>query len=301
MNEQIRQRQLEKERKKALGDVLVAECRSDAHSLANVAALIAGGADISYKNSRPLYFATKLHKFDLVKYLIDNGALEPEIAAVYISTMCDFKGFDDGMEPAFFEILDAAHEKTGDRMTLFTPYINGMAVAGRLDKLRALMKRYYLTEREVVSVIYLRIIFEIVIAGYDEILKFIERHKKWIDQASFDLSVSTNEWIVLEHIVENSDLRVPSDAAVAEAVYQGSFETLTILEKTGYDFSGKPLFLEKACRAAYSNGTQSFEFLLRHGYSARDIYNGKSVREHAVEDNNTPLLGWLDANGIKAF
>ncbi len=291
-----KQTQLDKERAKALGDVLVAECKSADYSIESIDTMLQNGADVNYGNSRPLYWATKLHRFDLVKYLIEHGALAPEIARTYISTMCDYKGFTDEKEPEFFEILDLANSKTGDYMTLFTPYINNMAVNGRLDKIYALMERYYLTEREVVSVIYLRIIFEIVNGGYADMLAFIEKHKQWADKAAFDLCVSTGEWGVMEYFIEHTDFRIPSDRAVAQAVYEGYFEVLTILDKTGYDFSGKPEFLEKACRAAYGKGTKSLEFLLSRGYTLGDRYKGKTILEHAEEDNNAPLIEFIRAH-----
>jgi hypothetical protein len=178
-------------------------------------------------------------------------------------------------------------------MTLFTPYINSMAAANRFDKLSALMRRYYLTEREIVSVIYIRIIFEIINNGYADMLKFIERHKNWIDLAALDLAVSTGEFVVLEYILANSDLRTPTDIAVAQAIYDGCFEVLNVLDRSNYNFSGKGLFLEKACRAAYSKGMQSLEFLLRRGYSLTDGYKGKTVSEHARDDLNFPLTEYL--------
>ena len=289
-----KQTQLDKERTKALGEVLVAECRAEDYSLESIDNILLSGADVNYGNSRPLYWATKLHKFDLVKYLIKHGALSTGIARTYISTMCDYKGYTDEKEAEFFEILDLVHSHTGDYMTLFTPYINNMAVNGRLDKIRALMGRYYLTEREVVLVIYPRIIFEIVNGGYDEMLAFIEKHKQWTDKANFDLCVSTGDWGVLEYFIEKTDLRTPSDTAVGQAVYEGYFEVLSILDKTGYDFSNKPLLLEKACRAAYGKGTKSLEFLLKHGYKLTDKYKGKTILEHAIADKNEPLIKFIN-------
>ncbi len=290
-----KQTQLDKERAKALGDVLVAECKSADYSLESIDTMLQNGADVNYGNSRPLYWATKLHRFDLVKYLIEHGALSTDIARTYISTICDYKGFSDDKEPEFFEILDLANSKTGDYMALFTPYINNMAVNGRLDKIYALMERYYLTEREIVSVIYVRIIFEIVNGGYADMLEFIEKHKNWMDKAAFDLCVSTGDWGVMEYFIEKTDFRIPSDTAVGQAVYEGYFEVLTILDKTGYDFSKKPMFLEKACRAAYGKGTKSLEFLLERGYSINDKYKGKTLLEHAEEDKNAPLVEFIRA------
>jgi len=54
------------------------------------------------------------------------------------------------------------------------------------------------------------------------------------------------------------------------------------------------LFLEKACRTAYSNGPASLAYLLRHGYTVLDIYKGKSILEHAETDKNKPLIAFLE-------
>ena len=288
-----KQKQLEKERVKALCDLLVAECKSPHPNLDSVRTILNSGADIHYKYAEPMRWATKLNHFELVKFLIGNGALNTEIARSYISKMCDHK-FSDKIEPQFFEILDIARANAGgDYMTLFTPYINHMAVYGKIEKLRALQTRYYLTEAEIASVIEVRIIFEIVLNNHDEMLNFVERHKKWISQESFDSAVSAGEWIVLEYMVHKNGFLTPSDAAVAKAVYDGYFEVLDILTHNGYKFERKALFLEKACCAAFSKGTRSLEYLLRHGYSVSDIYRGKTLFEHADEDQNEPLLRFL--------
>lgn len=287
-----KQKQLEKERLKALCELLVAECKSPYVNLDSVRTILSSGADINYKYSEPLRWACKLHNFMLVKFLIGHGALDAPIARTYIAQMCDHK-FTDQLEPAFFEILDTAHSKSGDYMALFTPYINNMAVHGRLDKLRSLQKRYYLTEAEIVNVIERRVIFEIVLHNHDEILAFIERHKNWCDAESFESAVDSGEWIVLEHIIQKGGYIAPSDKAVAKAVYDGNFEVLDMLHGCGYDFGRKPLFLEKACRAAFSKGTKSLEYLLKRGYSLSDSYNGKTVLQNAEKDKNEPLLAYL--------
>lgn len=289
----LKTKQLDKERYKALGDLLILECKSANYSLETIDTLIENGADLSYNNSKALYFATKQLKFELIKYLINNGALKDPIAKTYISNMCEYKGFNDAVEKQFFEILDIAHSKTGDYMMLFTPYINNMAVNGRLDKLRNLMKRYYLTESEIVSVIYIRIIFEIIKHGYLDILTLIEKHNDFKDQGSLDLCVSTGEAHVLEYLLFNSKFTTPSDDAVAKAIYEGYFNVLIMLELNGYDFSKKSIFLEKACRAVNSKGAGSIEFLLERGYSLTDSYKGKTILEHAIEDKNSPLQEYL--------
>ena len=289
-------KQMEKERQKALNDLLVAECKSPSANLESIRTILASGADIFYKNSAPLYWAAKKHNFELIKFLIANGALEEcENARRYLSQMCEHK-FSEKIEPAFFEILDIAHSRTGDFMTLFIPYINNMAVHGRLDKIRALQKRYYLTESEIANVIEPRIIFEVVLNDRHDMLEFIERHKSWIGQKSFDNAVDSGEWIVLEYMIKKNGYIQPSDTAVAKAVFDGSFEVLDLIVAHGYDFGRKPLFLEKACRAAFGKGTRSLAYLLRHGYTVSDIYKGKTILEHAIKDNNEPLLRFLEAN-----
>jgi hypothetical protein len=293
-----KEKQMEKERQKALNELLVAECKSPYANLDSVRTLLENGAEVGFKYAEPLRWAVKRMNFDLIKFLIKNGALQTEIAYTYLAQMCN-QNFDDKDEPVFFEILDMAHRADCDYMTLFTPYINQMAVHGRLDKLRALQRRYYLTEAEIAGAVERRVIFEVVIQNHDEMLAFIERHQNWFDQESFDLAVDSGEWIVLEHLLKNGVYFEPSDKAVAKAVYDGCLEILDMLLECGYDFLHKPVFLEKACRAAYSRGTRSLEYLLRHGgYTLTDSYNGKTVLENAEFDRNVPLLEYLTENHI---
>ncbi|MDR2202011.1 MAG: ankyrin repeat domain-containing protein [Clostridiales bacterium] len=296
MNLKIKQD--EKERRRALGEILTAECKAPGYSLDIIETALQNGADINYNNSRPLYFAAKTQKFELIKYLLSEGAGEPPFALTCISAMCDFKGFGEESEPRFFELLELLLPKTDEPIKLFTPYINAMAVDGRIDKLNALGVRFGISEGEIADAVYIRIIFEIILKNCDAMLEFIERHKNWMTQSAFDLCVSTGEWMVLEHIISRSELRTPGIDAVGQAVYEGYFEVLDILTGTGYDFLNKPLLLEKACRAAYSKGTRSLEYLLRRGYTLNDGYNGKSIAEHAVADSNTPLREFLQKRGI---
>ncbi len=290
--------QLDKERRKALGDLLIAECKSPHCDVSTVANYINAGADVLYKNNLPLYFAAKGLKFGLIKFLIENGALKHSSARNYIASMCQFKGFNDETEKQYFELLDEVLVKTGRDIQLFAPYINSMAVTGRLDKLVALKNRYGFTDLEVAGAVYVRIIFEIIVSGYNDMLGYINSFNSWINQASFDLAVAANEWMALEYFIEKTPIKTPSDTAVGQALFEGSFEVLTILEKTGYDFKAKPLFLEKACRAVFSKGTKSLEFLLSKGYKLTDKYKGKTLYAHALEDNNAPLVKWLEEKGI---
>jgi len=289
-----KQKQLERERQKALNELLVAECKSPHANLDSVKTILDSGADIHHKNSTPLYWATRRNNFELIKFLIANGALEScDNARRHISKMCDHK-FNDKIEPLFFEILDITHSRVGDFMTLFTPYINNMVVHGKLNKIRDLQKRYYLTEKEIVDVIELRVIFEVIINKHLGMLEFIERHKSWIDQKSFDSAVDSNELVVLEYMLSKGKYFTPSDASIAKAVYDGYFDILDLLIECGYSFERKPLFLEKACRTAFSNGTASLKYLLKHGYTLLDVYKGKSILAHAEIDKNKPLICFLE-------
>ncbi len=295
----IKQTKLEKERFKALGDLLAKECKSKSDdvdgNIESVENILHSGADINYKNSQPLYFACKLHKFKLVKYLIDKGASVSGIARSYISTMCDYKGYSDELEPQFFSILDTVHIKTGDYMGLFTPYINSMAVEGKKDKLSALAKRYYLTDYEVASVIHTRIIFEMVKNEQDEMLEYVTTHRKWINKDTFELAISTGETEVLVFMIESGQYFEPSDEAISKAVYEGFFESLNALILCGFDFNKKEVFLEKACRATLTRGTKNIEYLLSNGYTVNDMYKGKTIMCHAQQDKNEPLIAFLNA------
>jgi len=289
----FKQQQLEKARVRALSEMLVQECKSENGSVETVKAAIDSGADIHFKHSEPLRWATKRKNFAVIKFLINQGALESDTAKRYIAQICDVKFKEEKHEKEFFEVLDLAHSKTGDYMSLFVPYINQLVVHGKTEKLKALKTRYYLTESEVVEQIEMRIIFEIVKSGKEEMLTYIEKHKEWVGQESFDLAVSTGECGVLQYMLDTHGYLRPSDKAVAIALFDGKFELLDMLIEEGYDFENNPLFLERACRAAFANGTAGLKYLLKYGYSLEDSYKGKSVLENARDDKNIPLLEFI--------
>lgn len=284
---------LDKERIKALGELLVAECKSPASNFTVLNNLIDAGADVLYKNSYGLYFAAKQLKFDLIRFLIDKGALNGTTAPNYITAMCEYKGFNDKCEAQYFELLELICNKSGKNISVFTPYINNMAVNGRLGKIIALKEKYGFSDTCIASAVYIRIIFEIISGGYNYMLDYINAHRVWADKTAFDLAVATNEWMALEYFIQETNFRIPSDTAVGQALFEGSFEVITILDKIGYDFKNKPLLLEKAGRAVFSNGTKSLEFLFSKGYSADDKYKGKTLYAHALDDKNEKLLEWL--------
>ena len=292
----FKEQQQIREQQKALNELLVTECKNKNVSLDSVKALVASGADIHYKNSAALYWATRKHSFDVIRFLIAKGALEScDNARRHISKICDYK-FSDKVEPKFFEILDLAHSRVGEFMTLFTPYINHMMVNGRLDKIKSLQARYGLTDKEIVDVIELRVIFEVIINSFVEELLFIETHKSWIDRRSFDSAVDSGELIVLEYMLSKNYFFIPSDSAIAKAVYDGCYDVLDRLIENGYSFERKPLFLEKACRAAFNLGGEPLAYLLKHGYTLDDIYKDKTIIEHAVIDKNANLIAFLNQN-----
>lgn len=287
---------LQKDRAKALGELLVAECRADAPNFDTLRTLVLNGADVCFRHAEALHWAAKKSKFSLVSFLVDNGVLREPVSRNMIADMCNNKGFTEQDEPAFFEVLDNVRRVSGDGgVGLFVPYINAMAVQGRLDKLRTLMSRYYLTEAEVARSVYIRIIFEIILHAHDEMLAFVNRYVDWQNQAALDMAVSGGDWVVLEYLLSQGKVKAtPSENAVGQAVFTGSCEVLDILQHCGYSFDGDPVLLKKACRAAFNDGGRMLAYMLAHGYRATDRYDGKTIRENALEDGNTAALAVLD-------
>lgn len=292
-----REKALQKERERALGEIFVAECRADSPNFDALRTMCLNGADVCYRHATALHWAAKLKRFSLVSFLIDNGVLREPVSRSIIANMCNNKGFTEEDEAEFFAVLDDVRRVSGgEGIDIFVPYINSMAVVGRLDKLRALMKRYYLTESEVAKAIYIRIIFEIILNNRDEMLDFVNKHVDWQDQAALDLAVSGGDWVVLEYLLKSGKVKAtPSEKAVAQAIFTGSAEVLDMLLASGYSFGHNPQFLKKACRAAFNDGGRMFNYLLMHGYSVSDVYDGRSVRENAVIDGNTAIVNLIDA------
>ncbi|MCL2861583.1 MAG: hypothetical protein FWE22_04135 [Firmicutes bacterium] len=302
----LREKQLEKARIKALGEVLVNECREKNTCIDTLKDIISQGGEVTHSNAKALLVAAKELKFDVVKFLIENGILKVPVAYSYVAKMIDFKGYkDDEHEELYFGLLKTLIDlDPSQKHKLLEPYINAMCVQGKLPRLLNLLARFNISHYEVANIVGARIICEVVVREHFDILAFIEMHNKWIDQEAFDSAVRSNEWLTLEYILKHSDLRVPTDKAVGEALYAGHFEVLHILEKIGYDFykseEGKdgahPLYLERAARSAMYNNTNGIKFLFEHGYGPSDSYNGKTLVENAIDDNNFKLLAWLKEN-----
>lgn len=293
---------LQKERAKTLGEVFVSECRAPQPNFDTLRTMCLNGADVCYKHAAALHWATKLKRFSLVSFLVDNGVLAEPVSRSMIANMCNIKGFTEADEPAFFDLLDNVRRVSGNAdIDLFVPYINSMAVIGRMDKLRTLMQRYFLSEAEVAKSVYIRIIFEIILHAHDEMLEFINKHVAWQDQAALDMAVSGGDWVVLEYLLKSGKVQVkPSENAVGQAVFTGSTEVLDMLQACGYSFAHNPQFLKKACRAAFNDGGRMLKYMFAHGYAPMDRYDNRTVRENALADNNTAALAVLDAIAAQA-
>jgi len=304
--QELREKQLEKARVKTLGEVLVAECKSKTTSIDALRSMLKEGAEVTYNNSKPIFVAAKELKFDVVNFLIEKGALKCPIAFSYVSKMVDFKGYKDELhEEVYFSLLDTLIAlDPSQKHKILESYINAMCVQGKLPKLLNMLARFNISHYEVANIVSPRIICEVVVREHFDILAFIEMHNKWITQEALDSAVRSNEWLTLEYILKHSDLRIPNEKAVGEAIYAGHFEVLHILEKIGYNFykqvTGKdgahPLFLERAARSAMFNNTNGIKFLFEHGYGPSDSYNGKTLVENAIDDKNFKLLEWLKEN-----
>ncbi len=289
---------LQKERSRALGDLFVAECRAAQPNYDTLRTMLKSGANVCYKHAAALHWAAKKLDFELVLFLIDNGVLDEPISTSILANICNQKGFGEQAEPKFFQVLDAVRARRGDAgLDLFVPYINAMAAAGRLDKLQLLMSRYYLTEAEVAQSIYIRIIFEVILGVHDDMLAFINKHVHWQTPAALDMAVAGGDWVVLEYLLQQGVPCAPSETAVAQAVFAGAAEVLDILLHCGYSFDGNPLFLKKACRAAFNDGGRMLRYMLGHGYAPLSKYDGRTVRENALADGNAAVLAVLDEIG----
>lgn len=291
-----KEQSLERERIKALGELLIAECRADEPNFDTLRSLCVNGADVCYKHAAALHWAVKGNKYPLVSFLIDNGILNEQVSISLIANMCNNKGFNEQTEPKFFEVLDSVRRATGGgSIDVFVPYINAMAVAGRLDKLRELGKRYFLSESEIANAIYIRIIFEIVLSAHDEMLDFINSRVNWQTAEALDLAVSGGDWVVLEYLLGGGKVTAtPGESAVSHAIVGGFAEVLDILLHCGYSFNRNPKFLKQASRAAFNDGGRMLEYLLNHGYTILDKYDNATLRENAIADGNNAALGVLD-------
>ena len=265
--------------------------------LARASQLLDEGAFVNAGGGKPLYFAARKQNYPLLYLLIDNGALSLPIAKNYIASICDYRGFDKS-EEAFFALIDYAISITGFDKAYLIPYINCMFLHGRHQKTYRLTDVYGLKPREIVGEVYERVIFEIINNNHMETLEYIEGYRDWINRACFDTAISGGEAKVLAYMLFNGRYFEPAESSVCKAIYDGYTEILDLLRSNGFDLGKNPLYLKKACRTFYYNGEKALIYLLNCGFSLRDRYDGKTVYENAIADENTPLLEFLRKNGV---
>lgn len=193
-------KQIENEKRKALGEVLIAECRDKNCSIASVQELIERGADIFYKNCRCLHWAAKNLNFSVVELLLDNGILLSQVSSSIVTNMCFSGGYNDEMDQTYFHLLERLMNEGYAKKEVLTPYFNSIAVYGRLDKLQSTARKYSLTDREMANCLYIRAIFEVVTNCNDDILDFINENNDWINEKSLALAKATNEFVITEYI-----------------------------------------------------------------------------------------------------
>lgn len=259
--------------------------------------ILSDGANVHVKGSRPMLNACKRFNYDVIRALVEFGALSMPIARKYLGSLCDYRGFDRTDKERYFALLDYAIEITGRDDDYFEPYINNRAAVGDLPALTEFKEHYELTDDYIARHVYPRIIFEIIKDKCEDMLAYITSNREWIDKTCFDSAVAGGEEEVLEYILDHSELYEPSRQAVATALFAGRTGVLDMLSDIGYDFEGRDgFFLEKACRATLSTGFKPLEYLLAHGYKLTDSYRGRTVLENALADGNFKLTQYVRDN-----
>ncbi|MCL2675668.1 MAG: hypothetical protein FWE84_03650, partial [Firmicutes bacterium] len=171
--------------------------------------LLESGADVNYKNSRPLYFAAKNYNFPFIRLLIRYGALESDLSRKYLAAICEKGAFNDKREEAFFELVELATSKTGFDMGYLAPYINMTFVSGRIDKLCAAAERFAITLPQAMSNVKLMIIFEAINLNRRESLKLIDSYTDWT-RGAIDLAAATGQDKVVDYILRHDQKIAPS-------------------------------------------------------------------------------------------
>lgn len=228
--------QLNIDKVKALGELFVQECREASPNLQTLQIMLDNGAPITYNHAKSVYWTAKDFKFDALNFLVDNGALEERVCKTYISNICNYKNYkivEEAIEPEYFAVMEKCVDFYGSRIDIFTPYIIYMAVHGQVDKLENLMKRYYLSEKEIAQAIPVPIILEIIMHNYTNVLNFINKRVEWITQDVFDRVVETGDWLSLEYIINNSQLRSCSIKSLDRAKKNKHTAVLEILKHMG--------------------------------------------------------------------
>ena len=266
-----------------------------------VRSLLTEGANVLARDCRAMLNACKKFNYPVINVLIEFGALSRPIARKYIGSLCDYRGFDKTDLNAYFDRLESAIAITGADDDYFEPYLNNRAAVGDMEGLTVFKTRFGLTDEYVVRHVLVRIIFEVINHGYEDVLAYVSSNRQWIDQSCFDLAVSGGEEKALEYILDHSDFTTPSRAAVATALFAGHMGVLDMLSDIGYDFEDcDEYFLAKACRATMTMGMVPLEYLLEHGYSLEGSYCGKTVLENALADGNFKLAQYIrEKLGIK--
>lgn len=209
---------LDKEKKQILKELNIelVEIIKEEDNPERVKYLIDVGADINYSGFKPMHFATKRKRFDIINLLVDAGALKEPRNIELIAHICDYRDFDDEAEAKFFALIDKCLLIAGTKEDYLAPYVNCMLVNGKSEKLVTAGFKYRLTESDLARLVYPRAIYEVIEFGRVKSLEFINRNLNWINQATLDDAVLTAETPVVRYIFEHSDL-IPSPSAMLRA------------------------------------------------------------------------------------
>lgn len=273
--------------------------------------------DVLSYSSQPFKAAVKVWDTELIRYLIDRGALDAPLAVKSLADKADGPGVKkfEGIEAEYLGLLEYALAalvvRHGDRETvdgiyfdeLYLPYIHYAVLSGDTAKLGNFCLRFGLLPQRVCAAVKTPILLMLVSRDGFDMLKWIEAYRDWVSEEALSQAVGIEGEGALKAVVyllaRKPDLK-PSLPAAAKALYRGCFDILDVIYPSADAFPKSPTFLVEAANAYPYRGAQPLEYLFKRGYTPDDrLPDGRSLLAYAESRHDAGLIAYLTSLGVK--
>lgn len=272
--------------------------------------------DVLSYSAQPFKAAVKVWDVELIRYLIDRGALDAPLAVKALADKADGPGVKrfGAIEEEYLDMLEyaiaALIKKHGSRETvddvyfdeLYLPYIHYAVLTGERDKLIAFGLRFGFTPTRVCEAIKLPILMMLVSRDGFDMLSYIEEYRDWIGEEAISQAVGIEgegAYKAVVYLLSKKPQLKPNAKAAAKALYRGCFEILDLIYPTAESFEKSPTFLVEAANAFPYLGATALEYLFKRGFSPDEkLPDGRTLADYARGRGDKGLEAYLLSLGV---
>lgn len=267
--------------------------------------------DVLSYSSNPFKAAVRVWDPELLKYLIDRGALDAPLAVKALADKADGPGVKqfESIEQEYLSMLEYAlaallkrhgTKDTVDEMyfdELYLPYIHYAVLAGDTARLETFGKRFAFTRARIADAVKLPILLMLVSVDGFAMLDYIEASRDWINEDALSQAVGIEgegAFKSVVYILSKKPYLKPNSKAAAKALYRGCFDILDLIYPSAETFDKSPAFLAEAANAFPYLGPQALEYLFKRGYAPDErLPDGRTLLEYAQSRGDNGLKAYL--------